>query len=167
MDELSTIEKADVRKSILDFEELLKKQDGVFLGDSVNCPLKHSFAPGIYVREIFIPAGVVLTGKIHKHEHPNFLMKGKVEVFTESNGGEVLEAPLSMISSAGTKRVVKTITDTIWVTVHHNPDNLTNTDEIEKNVIAENYEQFERFIEGKKSLVNRLKTFISNKLLIK
>ena len=45
------------RQDILDLEEILEQQDGAFFGDTVNCPLKHSFADGIYVREIFIPKG--------------------------------------------------------------------------------------------------------------
>ena len=76
--------------------------DAVVIGDSDNCPLTHKFAPGVYVREIFIPAGMCVVGKIHKHAHPNFLLKGKVIVITEQGGRELLEAPLSMISPAGT-----------------------------------------------------------------
>ena len=34
-------------------------------------PPKHSFSPGIYVRELAIPEGTLLIGKIHKHRHVN------------------------------------------------------------------------------------------------
>jgi hypothetical protein len=141
-----------VRNSIMDFESHLKSLEGSVLGDSDLCPLKHSFSDGIYVREIFIPAGVVLAGKIHKHDHPNFLMSGEVKVFTESGGLEILKGPMSMISKAGTKRVVETITDTVWVTVHLNPTNTQDLSELEKEVIADSYEDYERFISGKKNI---------------
>lgn len=154
-------EKKAIRKSIMDFEELLKKQDNVFLGDTpAVCPLIHKFADEIYVREIHIPKGIVLTGKIHLHKHPNFLMKGKVIVFTESGGEETLEAPQSIISEAGTKRVVLTLEDTIWVTVHSNPKNIQDTDEIEKFVIAPTYQEYEKFRKSKKGFKQKLKTFI-------
>jgi hypothetical protein len=133
------------RKDILDFENVLKQQPNAFIGDNELCPLKHSFADEIYVREIMIPANIVLTGKVHKHSHPNFLMQGKVEVYTEFGGYEILEAPLSMISKAGTKRVVKTLSDTIWITIHSNPTNTQDLDELEKIVIAEDYNAYEKY----------------------
>ena len=49
----------------------------------VDCPLQHLFAPGLYIRTIYIPANSVLVGKIHKHRHGNILSKGSVIVFTE------------------------------------------------------------------------------------
>lgn len=157
-------QKQSIRDGILEFEDMLRTCDEVMVGDNDVCPLKHSFSPGLYVREIFIPAGMVLTGKLHKHSHPNFLMKGKVKVFTEYEGMQVLEAPLSMISKAGTKRVIETTSDTVWVTVHLNPTNTQDLKELEKIVIADSYEEYERFIEGEKSVIKKLINFILNKL---
>ncbi len=150
------------RKSIVDFEKVISEQDGAFFGDSDTCPLKHSFSDGIYVREIFIPKGIVLTGKIHLHDHPNFLMKGKVEVFTEFGGLEVLEGPLSMISKAGTKRVVKTLSDTVWITVHKNENNTQDLKELEKNIIADSYKDFDKYIKSKEGIWNKIKFLIGN-----
>ena len=90
--ELVTTETPISRELIMDLEDIIKKSDDVILGDSQLCPLKHSFSEGIYVREITIPEGTVLTGKIHKHRHPNFLLKGEVIVITEE-GRETLTAP--------------------------------------------------------------------------
>lgn len=126
------------RDSILRFEKALSSQPGAVVGDNDGCPLKHSFAPGVYVREIFIPKGTVLTGKIHRHEHPNFLMKGEVIVVTEFGGREHLKAPMSMISKAGTKRAVYAIEDTVWITVHLT--NETDLKKIEDEIIAPTYD---------------------------
>jgi quercetin dioxygenase-like cupin family protein len=127
----------NIRENIVEFEKQLGKIPGAFFGDSETCPLKHSFAPGVYVREIFIPKGTLIVGKIHKHAHPNFLMKGEVSVYTEDGGIERLKAPLSMISPAGTKRVVYAHEDTLWITVH--VTNETDLKNIEEQVIAKNY----------------------------
>ena len=165
---LAEVESSDkVRGKILDFEEALSYVPGATKGDRQDCPLKHSFADGIYVREIFIPADMLITGKIHKHAHPNFLMKGKVKVFTEGEGEQILEAPLSMISKAGTKRVVYTITDTVWITVHHNPKNEKDLLVIEDNVIAKSYDDYEKFrkLAGSKNVVLGFVKSIYNKLL--
>ena len=66
--------------------------------EQTELPLKHSFAPGVYAREMEIPAGTLLIGKIHKHRHHNFLMKGSIIVLTEANGVELLQAPLMIVS---------------------------------------------------------------------
>ena len=129
------------RDKITSFAEGLMSVPGVTKGDNKNCPLKHSFCDGIYVREIFMPAGTVCVGKIHKHEHPNFLMKGRVTVVTEEGGMEELVAPLAMISPAGTQRAVYVHEDTVWITVHHNPDNDTDLEVIEDFVIADSYDE--------------------------
>lgn len=126
------------RQDILSLENALSKIDGAVSGDSALCPLKHSFAAGVYVREIFIPKGTVLTGKIHRHSHPNFLMKGEVIVVTENGGREHLKAPLAMVSVAGTKRAVIALEDTIWITVH--VTNETDLEKIEEHVIAKSYD---------------------------
>lgn len=137
---------SDFRKMALGFEQSLKKTEGVHIGDNDLCPLTHSFSPGIYVRQIFIPAGTLISGKIHKHRHPNFLMSGKVIVITEGEGVQELEGPLSIMSPPGTKRSLKALTDLIWITVHPNPTDTEDLEEIEKEVIAETYDDYDKFV---------------------
>jgi len=129
------------------FEETMGQIPGAVFGDSDLCPLTHTFAEGIYVREIFIPAGTIVVGKIHKYEHPNFLLRGSVIVVTEEGGSEHLVAPLSLISPAGTKRVVVALEDTVWVTVH--ATTLTDPQAIEAEIIAKSYEDYEAFLRGR------------------
>ena len=153
----------NLRSNILEFENLIKNTENAVIGDSYICPLKHSFSDGIYVREIFIPKDMLLTGKIHKHSHPNFLLKGEVEVFTEFGGIEKLIAPQSIISKAGTKRVVKTITDTIWITVHANPTNTQDLEKLEKIIIAESYEEYENhLLYPKLNFLGKVKFVVNN-----
>ena len=130
-----------VRNRIQKFAELLMKVPTAQMGDSELCPLIHKFAEGMYIREIFIPAGTVIVGKIHRHEHPNFLLQGEVTVFTEQEGREHLVAPCSMISPAGVQRVVLAHTDVIWTTVHLNPTNTRDLEKIEEYVIAKSYDE--------------------------
>lgn len=126
------------RADIATLEGALAKVPGAVFGDSDLMPLKHTFAEGVYVREIFIPKGCVLTGKIHKHSHPNFLMRGEVVVVTENGGREHLKAPLSMISAPGTKRAIVALEDTVWITVHVTEE--TDLEKIEEYVIAKDYD---------------------------
>lgn len=126
------------RGKIAALENAIGQVPGAVHGDSDAMPLTHRFTEGCYVREIFIPKGFILTGKIHRHAHPNFLMKGEVIVVTEDGGREHLKAPLTMISKAGTKRAIMALEDTVWVTVH--VTNETDLKKIEDYVIAPTYE---------------------------
>lgn len=83
----------------------------------VELDVFHHFADGLYGRELHIPAGTMLTGKIHKGEHLNFLTRGDITVWTE-DGMRRLKAPAVIVSKPGTKRVGFAHTDTVWVTVH-------------------------------------------------
>lgn len=103
-------------------------------------PLTHHFAPGVYAREMFLPSGHTVIGKIHKHAHLNFLMKGVVRVSTE-DGSKELTAPCVFTSYAGTKRAVYIKEDAIWVTVHVTEE--TDLDEIENEIIAKTFEEFD------------------------
>ncbi len=116
-------------------------------------PLKHSFAPGVYAREMEIPAGTLLIGKIHKHRHHNFLMKGSIIVLTEANGVELLQAPLMIVSEEGTQRIGYAVTDTVWTTIHENKDNSEDLDVIEDRTVVKTKA---KYIEYKKKLIKNI-----------
>ena len=126
------------REKLVEFEDKLKKT-GLALSakdtDKVN-PLKHSFADGCYIREVFNPAGELLVTKIHKKKHPYFLMKGTMSILTE-NGVEKISAPHNGITIPGTKRIIYTHTDCVFITVH--VTDKTNLEEIESEVIADSF----------------------------
>ena len=137
------LDRDDARAFILNVEDRIKALPGAIVGHDADeiCPLTHRFAPGVYCREINIPKGMLLVGKIHKHAHPNFLLKGEVSYITETGGVKRVKAPQTMISPAGTKRIVYTHEDTVWTTVH--VTNETDPDIIEEEVIAKTYEQLD------------------------
>lgn len=83
----------------------------------VDCPVRHYFAPGMAAREMTIPAGVVITGAVHRHEHLCTISKGRIVVSTDEGMKEV-SAPCTIISKAGAKRVGYAIEETVWTTYH-------------------------------------------------
>ena len=121
--------------------------------EQTELPLKHSFAPGVYARELEIPAGTLLIGKIHKHRHHNFLMKGSILVLTETNGVELLQAPLMIVSEEGTQRIGYAITDTLWTTVHENKDNSEDLDAIEERTVVKTKT---KYLEYQKKLIKNI-----------
>ena len=127
------------REHITELEEQGKK-DNIFLSPEdtkkLN-PVKESFADGCYIREVFNPAKELLITKIHKKQHPFFLLSGEMSILTE-DGIKHLKAPYHGITEPGTKRVIYTHTDCVFVTVH--ATDKKNTKEIEEEVIAKDFD---------------------------
>lgn len=129
------------RERTLALESAMKKIPGAKIGDNDDCPLKHVFADGIYCREILIPKGTLLVGKIHRHSHPNFLISGEVSVASERDGVLRIKAPFMWVSPALTKRTIYAHEDTRWVTVH--ATNETDLEKIEEALIAPTFAEAE------------------------
>ena len=130
--------RAEARTKIAAAEAQLRAHPQAMFNDCF--PLRHIFTPGIYAREIILPAGSILVGKIHRERHLNFISRGHVHVFTEIGLLEELRGPMTIVSEPGTKRTVVAIEETVWTTIHHNPKNLTDLGELEKLIIAPSYE---------------------------
>ena len=90
----------------------------IVTGPPADCPVTHRFAPGLYIREIFIPAGTLLTSAIHKTEHPFVLAQGRIAVVSDNEGQVIYEAPHVGITQPGTRRALFAQTDVVWVTIH-------------------------------------------------
>lgn len=101
----------------------------------------HYFSGGLYVREMFCTKNYLGFTGIHNTANPLFLMKGKVAFSTE-DGIQELTAPTFVFTSPGTKRIVLWLEDSVIVTVHPNPDGLTNLDQIEEKMFSSTWEQY-------------------------
>jgi quercetin dioxygenase-like cupin family protein len=106
---------------------------------------KHTFADGIYVREMTIEKDEVIIGAIHKHLHVWFLLSGNITVLTE---GELKEyqAPCTVLSEPGVKRVIYGNEESVFVNVHKNPTNTQDIKELEEQIVALNYNEYEEYI---------------------
>ena len=136
----------DFRDRVSEVEKEMLREPGAKYGDQDNCPLKHSFGDGIYIREIFMPKGMLIVSKIHRYTHPYFVMSGKVEVVTEE-GRVMITAPYSGITPAGTKRILYIHEDCTWITVHRTKE--TDPEKVEEEIIAKDFSEFP-LIEGEK-----------------
>lgn len=106
-------------KKLLNKNQAIDELESVIITyPEVECPLIHRFTPGMYIREIFMPAGTLLTSKIHKTEHPFVISKGKVSVWTEEDNVVVIEAPYCGITKPGTRRILFIHEDAVWTTFH-------------------------------------------------
>ena len=127
--------------TVYDLDAMLQNYDNKM--DGIN--EKHHFAPGVYAREVLLPAGSVVVGKTHKTKHLNIIASGHCTIHCM---GEVFEVhgPYIFTSEIGAKKAVYSHTDVVWINIHLTDK--TDVDEIEKDVIdgtAElEFEQYKR-----------------------
>lgn len=94
----------DLEKNILNYPQ-------------VEIPPIEGFANGMYTREILIPAGTLLTGRVHKYDYIDIMLSGDIAVATPQ-GSKRLKGPNVCDGKAGRKRAGYAFDDTRWVTVH-------------------------------------------------
>lgn len=84
----------------------------------IDFPLIHRFAENMYIREIFMPKGSLLTSKIHKTQHPFTVAFGVAAVSIDGEEWEEFGAPYTGITQPGTRRILYIIEDCSWITYH-------------------------------------------------
>ena len=140
------------RKEIQELQDLLiENADGVSIeGDgksiihSNNFPLKHTFADGVYVRQMDMKAGSMVVGAIHNHLHVWFLLTGKLNIATEKSIEEFI-APCYVLAEPGSKRVIYAVEDSIFVNVHKNPKNVKDIDKLELEIVSKTFKEYEEY----------------------
>jgi len=116
--------------------------------DSVHFPLKHTFADGIYVRQMTMNKGSYCIGAIHKDLHVWFLLTGHITVITENNKEDYV-APCYVVAKPGTKRVIGANEDSIFVNIHQNPDNCKDIEMLEDRLTTNSWREYEEYINKK------------------
>lgn len=82
----------------------------------VDCPVVHHFGPGIYVREVLMPAGTLVVGHAHKASHLNVFLSGSLILLDDAGHARALKAPFMFTSPPG-RKVAWTVTDCVWQNV--------------------------------------------------
>tara|TARA_R110000737_G_scaffold119186_1_gene151615 strand:- start:30 stop:503 length:474 start_codon:yes stop_codon:yes gene_type:complete len=111
-------------------------------------PIKHYFMDGVYIREMTMKKGIAVVGAVHKHLHMCFLLTGRVTVVNEEETVDHI-APCFIISTPGIKRVLYAHEDSIWFNTHKNPSNTDDVKQLEKEIVAISYEEYEEYIKNK------------------
>jgi len=115
--------KEALRKRVLQLEDEVSKLP------QVHCPIRHYFSPGIYAREMTVPAGTVVTGAVHKTEHFIVISKGRV-LMASDFGAQEFAAPHMLRCMPGMKNAFCTLDDTVWTNFLSNPTNERDTDKL-------------------------------------
>ena len=131
-------QRKEFREKITELEQAIMSVQGT-TGEVMHKanPVKHTFAGGCYIREIYNPAHELIVTKIHKKEHPFFLMKGEMSILTEE-GIQNIKAPYQGVTKPGTKRAIYTHEECVFITVHATDSTVVK--DVEEEVVCTKYE---------------------------
>jgi hypothetical protein len=107
------------------------------------CPVEHHWTPGVYAREMFIPAGWCVIGKVHKTETMAVLSLGHLRIFTAEEGAKDIYAGEVIKAKPGVQRAVYAFEDSRFVVFHPNPDNEKDVKVLEQRFVVDSIEQWE------------------------
>jgi hypothetical protein len=126
------------RLALLKVEKAMRESRGFRHKDTYK--ITHEFTEGLYIRKLLVPKGHFIMSYVHKDAYPLFMLCGD---WTEvgPNGNERLQAPQAFITKAGAQKMGFAHSDTVWATVHHNPDNGRDISKIEKRIYADHYDE--------------------------
>ena len=141
MNELEILQ-SSVREKVFKAEELMLQMP------QRELEVKHYFSHGVYARELYIPKDTILVGKLHKYPQLNILSKGDISVLIDEEVKRI-QAPYTIVSPAGTKRIAYTHEDTVWLTIHGT--NETDVDLIEEIFTANSEQDYIDFCEKEKN----------------
>lgn len=120
--------------SVINREKIEKLQVELSKLPQYEPETKHYFHGGMYCREVYRDAGVLVVGKVHKKEHFYEIVSGRVKI---TGGNEVVEAAAGalFLSQPGTKRAVFALEPTICRTFHR--VEADNVDDAENELVEE------------------------------
>tara|TARA_R110002126_G_scaffold26555_2_gene89688 strand:+ start:1498 stop:2352 length:855 start_codon:yes stop_codon:yes gene_type:complete len=126
MNNLKKIDRYDLQNS----EDAEKVEAAMLSLPQADCPVVHRFAPGLYIRELTVPAGVFVVGHHQKNRNLNIVLTGK---FLMEVGGEMKEmsAPLFFVAEPGRKSgyALETV---VWQNIYATEE--TDIDKIEEMI---------------------------------
>ena len=145
MDELETNKlypvPADTQQQIKDFhQEVQAMPESVGSSDD---GVTHYVNGGMYAREMVMPAGMVIIGKIYTQDHICIVTKGVIDV-VDSFGKRRIKAPFTLTGKAGTQRVGITLEDTVWTTI--TATELKEPEAIMNSITTTDYKYFKELL---------------------
>lgn len=132
-------------RSIADGDKVIVGDDeNPIVNNSEKIPIDHFFMDGVYIRKMTMFKGTIVVGAIHKHLHMCFLLEGHLSVASAAGVREYV-APCYIIAEPGEKRILYAHEDSRWYNTHKNPNNTRDIKELENQIVAINYEDYNRY----------------------
>ena len=136
-------ELAKILPETLDFKAAITVAENILRSIPQTEPeVIHHFAPGIYMREMRIKKGMILTGAIHKTE-PLCVLNGDIEIASQDGKGR-FTGYLTFLSKPGVKRIGYAHEDTVFTTVHAIEG--TDVDELLKQLVVYSFDEYDQYL---------------------
>lgn len=127
------IPQVDTLQEVIDLQNFMAEQP-----NQIEFPVRHTFAPGLYSREMFMDADTACAGFRHRQPHLFMLMFGEITIVANGEPRRV-QAPYVYASPVGEKRVIYAHIPSAIQTVH--ATDLTDVSEIERWAIMPDNEE--------------------------
>lgn len=119
--------------------------------EQADCPVIHRFGPGIYIREVTLPAGIMAVGHYQRHEHFNVVLKGKVAIIDGEGNQQIIEAPTCFVGPPG-RKVGLVLEETIWQNIYATDE--TDVEKLEE-LLLDKSEAWHDHLAGRKLIANQ------------
>lgn len=119
----------------------------------VSVKTEHSFAAGLYIRQITLPADTYATGAACLAEHLSVMVRGRMRVLADGRMQE-LSGFHRWIAPAGVKRVGYAVEETVWFTVHPNPTDERDIDRLEAMLFEQPDDLLRRRLEDGRAIAH-------------
>lgn len=83
----------------------------------VSCDVLHRFGPGLYIREVHLPAGAFVVGHHQRGEHLNIFLKGRVMMLNENGSVSEMQAPMMFVGKPG-RKIGYILEDVVWQNIY-------------------------------------------------
>jgi hypothetical protein len=119
----------------------------------VECSVIHRFGPGLYIRELHMPADTLAIGHYQRFDHMNIFLKGRITMMNEDKNVE-LKAPMIFTAPPGQK-MGYVHEDVVWLNVYPTEERDIETLEntyLDKNATWKHANKLDRMQRGQKFL---------------
>lgn len=132
-------------------EAIYRAEKAMLSLPQIDLKAQHYFAEGLCARELFMPKGSFVTGRIHVKEHLVVIPFGDVLVSTDE-GTERIVGPITFVGKPGSKRALFMYEDTLWIAIH--ASDVKTQEEAENTLVTNDYSEYLRVREELKCLTS-------------
>jgi hypothetical protein len=101
----------------LQSRDLAKAEAGMLQLPQAECSVIHHFGPGLCVREVHMPTGILAIGHYQKFDHLNVFLKGRVLMLKDDGSTDELVAPMMFVGKPG-RKAGYVLEDVVWQNIY-------------------------------------------------
>ena len=106
--------------------------------------LKEYYSGGLYCRQITIPAGALITGRIYKFNHIEMMLSGDIIILSADGGKKNYQGHNVIEAKSGKRQAGLALTDTVWMTINQVPEGIPLHEMLDYTSVL-TYEEFDAF----------------------